>query len=166
MDLAVAVSPRETASGALSPETAAAANATFREHGCVLLCGASAPSIIEDMHGEFVSRFGGMDLPAMQAEVAKPPPNRFLMVGDARYDITLRMTGAFGRPEVFARAARAVRTQPRCSGISGKPERSGDCDSGFELRARPTDGNAGLRPGTQLASSHAWIGSQRMRMEA
>jgi Phytanoyl-CoA dioxygenase (PhyH)/SEC-C motif len=102
MDLAVAVSPRETASGALSPETATAANATFREHGCVLLRGALAPSIIEDMHGEFVSQFGGMDLPAMQAEVAKPPPNRFLMVGDARYDITLRMTGAFGRPEVFA----------------------------------------------------------------
>jgi hypothetical protein len=54
------------------------------------------------MHGEFASRFSGMDLPAMQAEAAKPPPNRFRMVGDARYDIILRMTGAFGRPEVFA----------------------------------------------------------------
>jgi hypothetical protein len=81
---------------------ASAATATFREHGCVLLRGALAPSLIEDMHGEFVSQFGALDFPAMQTEAAKPPPNRFLMVGDARYDITLRMTGAFGRPEVFA----------------------------------------------------------------
>jgi hypothetical protein len=102
MDLVVAVLPRETAGGALSPETAAVATATFREHGCVLLRGALPPSLIEDMYGEFVARFGGMDLPAMQAEAAKPPPNPFLMVGDARYDVILRMTGAFGRPEVFA----------------------------------------------------------------
>jgi hypothetical protein len=102
MDLAVAVSPSETAGGALSPETAAAANATFREHGCVLLRGALPPSVIDDMHGEFGARFGALDLPAMQAEAAKPPPNRFLKVGDARFDITLSMTGAFGRPAVFA----------------------------------------------------------------
>jgi hypothetical protein len=102
MDLAIAVSPSETANGALSPTTAAAANATFREHGCVLLRGVVAPSIIDDMHDEFVAQFGALDLAAMQAEAAKPPPNRFLMVGDARYDIILRMTGAFGRPEMFA----------------------------------------------------------------
>jgi hypothetical protein len=35
----------------LSPETAAAASATFREQGCVLLRGALQPSLIEDMHG-------------------------------------------------------------------------------------------------------------------
>jgi ectoine hydroxylase-related dioxygenase (phytanoyl-CoA dioxygenase family) len=40
----------------------------------------------------------------MQAEAAKPPPNRFLPVGGSRFDITLRMTGAFGRTEVFANA--------------------------------------------------------------
>jgi hypothetical protein len=102
MDLVVAVSPGEVAGGAMSPETAAAAYATFRECGCVLLRGALPPSLIEDMHREYVSRFGRMDLPAMQMEAAKPPPNRFLKVGDARYDITLRMTGAFGRQEVFA----------------------------------------------------------------
>jgi hypothetical protein len=32
----------------------------------------------------------------------KPAPNRFLSVGGARFDITPRMTGAFGRPDVFA----------------------------------------------------------------
>jgi hypothetical protein len=102
MDLVVAVSPSETAGGALSPQTAAATNALFGEHGCVLLRGALAPSIIADMHDQFVAEFGALDLPAMQAEAAKPPPTRFLMVGDARYDIILRMTGAFGRPEIFA----------------------------------------------------------------
>ena len=102
MDLVVAVSPNEAAGGALSPQTAAAANALFREHGCVLLRGALAPSIITAMHDQFVAEFGALDSPAMQAEAAKPPPTRFLMVGDARYDIVLRMTGAFGRPEIFA----------------------------------------------------------------
>jgi hypothetical protein len=102
MDLAVAVSPSETAGGALSPQAASAANAMFREHGCVLLRSALAPSLVEGVHDEYVAQFGALDLAAMQAEAAKPPPNRFLMVGDARYDITLRMTGAFGRPEIFA----------------------------------------------------------------
>jgi ectoine hydroxylase-related dioxygenase (phytanoyl-CoA dioxygenase family) len=38
----------------------------------------------------------------MQAESVKPPPNRIIGVGRARYDTTLRMSGAFGRTEVFA----------------------------------------------------------------
>jgi hypothetical protein len=99
MDMVVAV---ETAGGALSLKTAVAANAALREHGCVLLRGALAPSIIEEMHDQFVAQFGALDSAAMQAESAKPPPNPFLLVGDARYEITLRMAGAFGRPEVFA----------------------------------------------------------------
>ena len=32
----------------------------------------------------------------MRAEAAKPPPNRFLEVGGARYDITVQMIDAFG----------------------------------------------------------------------
>jgi ectoine hydroxylase-related dioxygenase (phytanoyl-CoA dioxygenase family) len=38
----------------------------------------------------------------METESMKPPPNRLAGVGGARYDITVRMTGAFGRTEVFA----------------------------------------------------------------
>jgi ectoine hydroxylase-related dioxygenase (phytanoyl-CoA dioxygenase family) len=54
------------------------------------------------MHDEYVAQFGKLDLAAMRDRAAKPPPNRLLEVGGGRYDITLRMTGAFGRTEVFA----------------------------------------------------------------
>jgi ectoine hydroxylase-related dioxygenase (phytanoyl-CoA dioxygenase family) len=43
-----------------------------------------------------------LDLAEMRELEAKPPPNRLIRVGDARYDIALRMTGAFGRTDVFA----------------------------------------------------------------
>jgi hypothetical protein len=38
----------------------------------------------------------------MQDEAAKPAPNRFLRVGEARYEIALRLSGAFGTPDVLA----------------------------------------------------------------
>jgi hypothetical protein len=102
MDWVVAVSPNETASGELAPETEMAAHAAFEEHGGVLLRGAFPLATVEAMHSEYVAQFGALDLAAMQAEAAKPPPNRFLQVGDARYDITVEMTGAFGTPHAFA----------------------------------------------------------------
>jgi hypothetical protein len=102
MDWVVAVSASETAGGKLAPETDAAARAALLEHGCVLLRGALAPATVEAMHGEFVAQFGMMDLAAMEAQSMKPPPNRLIGVGRARYDMTLRMTGIFGRTEVFA----------------------------------------------------------------
>jgi hypothetical protein len=102
MDWIVAASAGETASGEFAPETEAAAHAAFREHGCVLLRGMFPPAAIEAMHREYVAQFGTLDVVAMGAEAGKPAPNRFLSVGGSRYDITLRMTGAFGRPDVFA----------------------------------------------------------------
>ena len=102
MDWVVTVSPNETASGELAPETEKVAHAAFDKHGCVLLRGAFPLATIEAMHREYVAQFGTMDLAAMRGEAAKPAPNRFLRVGQGRYDITLRMTGAFGRTEVIA----------------------------------------------------------------
>jgi hypothetical protein len=102
MDWVVAVPQSETSRAEFSPETEAAACAALHEHGCVLLRGAFSPAIIEAMHRDYVAQFGMLDLAAMGAEAAKPPPNRFLPVGSARFDITLRMTGAFARPEIFA----------------------------------------------------------------
>jgi Phytanoyl-CoA dioxygenase (PhyH)/SEC-C motif len=102
MDWVVAVSAGETARGEFAPETEAAAHAAFREHGCVLLRGMFPPATIEAMHREYVAQFGTLDMAAMGNEADKPAPNRFLSVGGARCDITLRMTGAFGRPDVFA----------------------------------------------------------------
>jgi hypothetical protein len=102
MDWVVAVSPNETASGELAPETEKAAHAAFEEHGCILLRGAFPLATIEAMHREYILQFGALDLAAMRAEAAKPPPNRFLEVGGARYDITVQMKGAFGTPDAFA----------------------------------------------------------------
>jgi Phytanoyl-CoA dioxygenase (PhyH) len=102
MDWVVAVSPSEAAGGELTPETEAAARAALHEHGCILLRGAFPPATIEAMHREYVSQLGTLDLAAMETESLKPPPNRLIGVGRARYDITLRMTGAFGGTEVFA----------------------------------------------------------------
>ena len=102
MDWVVTVSAGETASGKLAPETASAAHAAFDQHGCVLLRGAFPVATVEAMHREYMAQFGTLDWTGMQAQSEKPPPNRFLLVGGARYDLTLRMTGAFGEPEVFA----------------------------------------------------------------
>jgi hypothetical protein len=102
MDWIVAVSPSESAGGALAPETETAAHAAFREHGVVLLRGMFPPAPIEAMHQEYLARYGSLDMSATGDEADRPAPNRFLAFGGARCDITLRMTGAFGRPDVFA----------------------------------------------------------------
>jgi Phytanoyl-CoA dioxygenase (PhyH)/SEC-C motif len=103
MDWIVQVAAGETAGG-LAPETGAAAHAAFREHGCVLLRGMLAPAAVEAMHREYLAQFGSLDMAAMGTEAERPGPNRFFSVGGARCDITLRMTGAFGNPDVFANA--------------------------------------------------------------
>jgi Phytanoyl-CoA dioxygenase (PhyH)/SEC-C motif len=102
MDWIVHVSTGEAAGGELAPQTEAAAHAAFREHGCVLLRGMFPPAAVEALHREYLAQYGTLDMAAMGAEADKPPPNRFLAVGGARCDITLRMSGAFGDPDVFA----------------------------------------------------------------
>jgi hypothetical protein len=102
MDWIVAVSASESAAGEMTPATDAAAGAALQEHGCILLRGAFAPATIEAMYQEYVAQLGALDLAAMETLSMKPPPNRLIGVGRARYDATMRMTGAFGRPAVFA----------------------------------------------------------------
>jgi hypothetical protein len=102
MDWVVAVSENEAAQGRFDPNNASAAYAALQVHGCVLLRGAFAPATIAGMHAEYLAQFGAMDCAAMEDAAGRPPPNRFFRVGDARYDIALPMTGAFGQPEVFA----------------------------------------------------------------
>jgi hypothetical protein len=102
MDWVVAVSAGESAAGELTPATDAVARAALQEHGCVLLRGAFPPATVEAMHQEYLAQLGTLDLAAMETEAMRPPPNRLIGVGRARYDTTLRMSGAFGRPEVFA----------------------------------------------------------------
>jgi ectoine hydroxylase-related dioxygenase (phytanoyl-CoA dioxygenase family) len=102
MSWIVDVSPGEASRAEFSRETEAAAYAAVHQHGCVVMRGAFSPAVIEGMHREYLAQFGGLDTAAMAAAASKPPPNRFLEVGNARFDILLRMTGAFARPEIFA----------------------------------------------------------------
>lgn len=102
MSWIVNVRPDETSRAEFGRETEAAAHAALQQHGCVLLRGAFSPAAIEGMHRDYLAQFGGLDVGAMAAAAGKPPPNRFLEVGNARFDVLPRMTGAFARPDIFA----------------------------------------------------------------
>lgn len=78
------------------------AEAALRIEGCVILRQIFAPSLIAALQQEFLRRYGGLDASAMEAQANRPRPNRFLRVGDARYEITIRMDGVFATPELFA----------------------------------------------------------------
>jgi Phytanoyl-CoA dioxygenase (PhyH) len=54
------------------------------------------------MHEEYLAQFGAIDSLAMEEQATKPPPSRFFRVGQARYDVTPRMTGAFALADAFA----------------------------------------------------------------
>ena len=102
MDWVVAVSPDEVAAGELTPQNESAAHAAFQEHGAVLLRGAFPPATVDAMYREYAAQLGTLDLAAMRAQAEQPPPNRLIGVGGSRYDVTLRMTGAFGSTAVLA----------------------------------------------------------------
>jgi len=101
-DWIVAVSGSEIARGELAPDNDGRARAAMQVHGCVLFRGAFPPDTVEAMHREYSAQFGALNLAEMRDRAAKPPPNRLMEVGGARFDIILPMTGAFGRTEVFA----------------------------------------------------------------
>ncbi|HEX3675380.1 MAG TPA: phytanoyl-CoA dioxygenase family protein [Rhizomicrobium sp.] len=102
MDWIVEVSDDERANFALHEATAARAQAALREHGCLVLRGTFDPAFIAALYAEFLAQYGALSAAEMEALSAKPPPTPLLKVGEGRYDITPRMTGAFGRTELFA----------------------------------------------------------------
>jgi len=98
----VEVSGEERARGQLPPEALRSAHAAFHAHGCLLLRGLFAPAAMDAMHQDYVSRYGGFDKHAMASLAARPVPNPIRPSGDGRFEVTLRMSGAFLRPDVFA----------------------------------------------------------------
>ena len=102
MEWMIAPSADERARGQLLPESLSAAHAAFRKHGCLLLPGALPVSLVEAMHQEYVARYGALDARGMLEQARRPPPNPIDPRGDARFEITVRMSGAFARPEGFA----------------------------------------------------------------
>jgi hypothetical protein len=74
----------------------------MRKSGCVLLRGVFSTGAIDALYREYQSQYGAMDSRQMAEQSAKPLPNPFLEVGGGRYEITPRMSGPFGAPELFA----------------------------------------------------------------
>jgi hypothetical protein len=102
MDWIVAPSAEERAHGQMLPESLRAAHAAFRKHGCLLLPGVFPLPVIEAMHQDYVARYGALGPREMHELATRPTPNPIAPSGGARFEITLRMTGAFCRPDVFA----------------------------------------------------------------
>jgi hypothetical protein len=102
MEWIVAPSADERARGQLHPEAQAAAQAAFRKHGCLMLPGVLPLPLVDAMHREYVARYGALDAHGMFEQSQRPSPNPIGPRGKARYEITLRMNGAFGLPAVFA----------------------------------------------------------------
>jgi hypothetical protein len=100
----VAVAEADRARGALTRDIRMASYKALHEEGVVVLRGAFAPEAIDALYGEFAARYGTLDEAGMQAMSEQPPPNPIQKVGDARFDIAVRMTGAFGQPGLFANA--------------------------------------------------------------
>jgi len=96
VDFIVPVSEAERAQGDLNPSTARAAHVAMATHGVTILRGAFDMAAVDAMHREFAVQFGGLDLAAMQALADQPPPTAVTEVGGARFEIVVRMRGAFG----------------------------------------------------------------------
>jgi len=102
MDWIIPVSQAENTAGVLLPATASAAYNAMRRSGCVLLRGVFPVAAIDALYREYQSQYGAMDGRQMAEQSTKPLPNPFLEVGGGRYEITPRLSGVFGAPELFA----------------------------------------------------------------
>jgi hypothetical protein len=100
-ELQLTVSAEERARGQLLPESLRAAHVALHQHGCLMLRGLFPLPLIEAMYQEFVGRYGSLDARGMHELGARPIPNPIAECGGGRFEITLRMSGAFCVPEVF-----------------------------------------------------------------
>jgi hypothetical protein len=98
----VTVSPDERAQGVLTQPANVAAVTALHEEGAVILRGAYPADAVDTLYREFAARYGGLDLAGMEARALAPPPNPIQKVGDGRFEIAMRMTGVFGKPDLFA----------------------------------------------------------------
>jgi hypothetical protein len=100
-DWIIAPSAADSAYGQLIADVQRAHTA-LRKHGCLLLRGVFLPSVIDAMYQGYLSRYGAQDARTMLDQSERPAPNPIAARGKARFEITLRMTGAFCKPDVFA----------------------------------------------------------------
>ncbi len=101
MNWIVAISQHERNTSALNPATLQVAKAALRENGCVLLRGAIEPSAIDRVRESFNAEWGFSE-PEMAAAAKRPAPNLVLRVGEKRYEVLVKLTGALAEPTLFA----------------------------------------------------------------
>jgi hypothetical protein len=101
MDWIVPVSPEEKERGELRPETERDAYAAFDKSGCVLLRGIFPTQAIDVIYQDYMSRYGTLNARDMKDESTKPLPNPFHERDNGRFEITPRMSGALGTPEIY-----------------------------------------------------------------
>jgi hypothetical protein len=102
MEWIVTPSADERARGQLLPEVQREAHAALHKHGCLVLRDVFPLPFIDAMQQEYVARYGNLDTRGMLEQSTRPPPNPIDPRGTARFEITVRMSGAFGRPDGFA----------------------------------------------------------------
>jgi Phytanoyl-CoA dioxygenase (PhyH)/SEC-C motif len=100
-ELQLTVSADERARGQLLPENLRAAHVAFHRHGCLLLRDLFPLPLVEAMYQEFLARYGSLDPRGMDELAAGPMPNPIRPAGKGRFQISLRMSGAFCVPDVF-----------------------------------------------------------------
>ena len=93
MTYIVQVSEEERGLGQLSPASAKAAYSAMNVQGFVILRGAFALATVDEMYAEYQAQYGAHDLATMKDLAHKPSP--VIQVGEARFEIVMRLTGAF-----------------------------------------------------------------------
>ncbi len=101
MDCVIPVSDFERAAGALAPATTEAAYQALRQHGWALLRGAFTVAATDKLGAEFELQWPIKSESAAFEEAKRPPPNTVARVGEGRYEVLVKMTGAMGAAEIF-----------------------------------------------------------------
>lgn len=102
MNWIVSISERERVTSAIAPGTLQAAQAALHENGCVLLRGVFSTAAVDHLRAAFDAQWGYHSQAEMEKASKRPGANPVLGVGEKRYEVLLKLTGAFGNPMLFA----------------------------------------------------------------
>jgi hypothetical protein len=101
MNWTVNISDWERNTVALNPQTLQTAKTALQENGCVLLRGVFPATAIDHLRDTFDAEWGRSE-PDMAIAAKQVAPNPILRVGEKRYEVLLRLTGALANPMLFA----------------------------------------------------------------
>ncbi len=98
MDWIIEITEGERRSGLMQPVNTQAAQNSLERHGCVILRAVHETSMIDRLRAEFDDQWPDNGEGVFAKQAALPAPNPVLKVGEKRYDILLRLKGAFADP--------------------------------------------------------------------